>query len=193
MRIHILVFFLFIFFQSRAQFEVDSSFLNMTDTTQFFQSKSTLDPSKAALYSAILPGLGQAYNRQLWKVPIIYGGVIAFAHFINYNHEIYNQFRSAEIAIFDNRPETVNPLEAVAPGRFSDQSIRRNRELFRRNRDFLIILAGAMYLLQIAEAHIAAHLKEFDVNESLSVSIVPSIQSSPLFSRSTGVSFVIAF
>ena len=172
---------------------MDSGFLFQDDSVEFFNSVSELDPNKAALYSAVLPGLGQIYNKQIWKVPIIYAGAITFAHFIQYNHELYNQFRTAEIAVGDSRVDTINPFEEVAPGRFSQQSISRNREAFRRNRDFLIILAAATYLIQIAEAHIAAHLKEFDVNETLSVSVHPSIQTSPLFSRSTGLSVVLSF
>ncbi len=173
--------------------EVDSNFLNMSDSAIFFNSKVSLDPNKSALLSAVLPGLGQAYNGQYWKIPIIYGGGMIFAHFIKYNHDLYNQFRTAEIAVKDNRTDTVNPFDAVSPGRYGESSITRNREAFRRNRDFLIILASAFYLVNVAEAHIAAHLKEFDVNESLSLSMRPSIQPTSLFSRSTGVSLVITF
>ena len=173
--------------------EVDSAFLNMPDSVIFFNSLTSQDPNKAALYSGVLPGLGQAYNGQYWKIPIIYGGGMIFVHFIIYNNELYNQFRTAEIAVNDSREDTVNPFEAAAPGRFAERSISLNKEAFRRNRDFLIILASVFYLINVAEAHIAAHLKEFDVNRSLSVSMRPSIQSTSLFSRSAGLSLVITF
>jgi hypothetical protein len=158
-----------------------------------FVTVSDKDPNKAAMLSAILPGLGQAYNDQVWKIPIIYGGAAIFAHFIRYNHRLYHTFRTAEIAIRDSREDTINPFEEVAPGRFGAANITRNRENYRRNRDFMMIMAGVFYLVNIAEAHIAAHLKEFDVNESLSLAVRPTIQNTPLFSRSTGVSFVITF
>ena len=158
-----------------------------------FQTLVQNDPNKAALYSAILPGLGQVYNKQAWKVPIIYGGAIAFAHLINFNNDLYHQFRTAQISVIDSDENTINPFEAESPGNYSSTNISRLTENFRRNRDFMIILAGAFYLVNIAEAHIAAHLKEFDVNRALSLSIEPSIQSSPLISRTTGLSLVIRF
>lgn len=173
---------------------VDSTFLFMQDTAVFFNSKSKKDPLKAAMYSAVLPGLGQAYNNQHWKIPIIYGGGIVFAHLIRKNHKFYNQFRAASIAISQTAPVgTVNPFEVYAPGYYTDSSISRNLERYRRDRDYIMILAGAFYLLNIAEAHIAAHLKEFDINEELSVKIHPSFDSSHLFSRSAGLSFTVSF
>ena len=181
---------------SRAQeFEgIDSAFVNYSGSdTILFQTIVDNDPNKAALYSAVLPGLGQIYNGQAWKVPIIYGAGIIFAHFINYNHEMYNQFRTAQIAILDNKDYTVNPFEAVREGAFTDKNIARNTEFFHRNRDFMIILAVGFYLVNIAEAHIAAHLKEFDVNDALSVSLRPSFKSSPLISRTAGLSLVVSF
>ncbi len=190
-----LVFFFFSSLCVAQDIEIDSSFVNFKSgkDTVLFQSIVDNNPNKAALYSAVLPGLGQIYNKQAWKVPIIYGGAIIFAHFIRVNHEMYNQFRTAQIAILDNDPSTINPFEANRPGYFTDGNIARNTEFFRRNRDFMIILASAFYLINIAEAHIAAHLKEFDVNDALSLSIEPSFESHPLNSRSAGLSLVISF
>lgn len=166
----------------------------MQDTAVFFDDNSTIDPLKAALYSAILPGLGQAYNGQHWKIPLIYGGGIAFLHLIRQNHRLYNQFRSAKLAITGIGSVTAtNPFEPYAPGVYSESSINRNAERYRRDRDYMIILAGAFYLLNIAEAHIAAHLKEFDINDELSLKIQPSINNTHLFSRSGGLSITLRF
>jgi hypothetical protein len=173
--------------------DVDSSFLFMQDTAVFFNQLSKIDPIKSALYSAVLPGLGQAYNRQYWKIPLIYGGVITFGHLIVYNHRMYNQFRAAYLAIKDDNPSSINPFEEHAPGTYNDSSIPRNIENFRRDRDYAMIMAGVFYLINIAEAHIAAHLKEFDINEELSVQLRPSFQSTPLFSRATGLSLTVRF
>lgn len=171
----------------------DTAFLSTPDSISFFQSISTKDPLKAALYSAVLPGLGQAYNGDYWKIPIIYTGIIMLAHYIDYNHELYNQFRTSYIALRDNDPNTLNRFELVDPGRFNDRSMQRNRDSYRRNRDYLMIWAGVLYLLNIAEAHIAAHLKEFELNDALSMKIRPQINSSSVISRSVGISFAINF
>ena len=173
--------------------EVDSAFLFMSDTAVFFDQLSKVDPVKAALYSAVIPGLGQAYNKQCWKIPIIYGGAIAFAHVINYNNRLYSQFRAAQLAELSQNDPSTNPFEPYAPGTYSSTNITRNAERYRRNRDYMIILASAFYLVNIVEAHIAAHLKEFDINEELSIQIRPSFDATPLFSRTTGLAVTLRF
>lgn len=170
---------------SMAQYNKSDSIFLMTDQTIYeFQQVSQLDPNKAAFFSAILPGLGQAYNNQYWKIPIIYGGGVIFAHYIDYNNRIYQEMQNALIAETDNSPYTINFYDEI----YDASALERNRDAFRRNRDFLIIIASAFYLLNIADAHISAHLNEFDVNQNLSLRISPSIQSTPLFSHSLGFS-----
>lgn len=170
--------------------KTDSIFL-MTDNTIYeFQSVSELDPNKAAFLSAILPGLGQAYNNQYWKIPLIYGGGLIFAHYINYNNRIYYEMQNALVAQTDQTSLTVNFYKDIFG---TTTTLENNRDTFRRNRDFLIILTSAFYLLNVADAHISAHLNEFEVNENLSMSIFPSFQSTPLISRAAGFSVSINF
>ncbi len=158
------------------------------DSVIFFEEVSTLDPNKSAVYSAILPGLGQAYNGQYWKVPIIYGAFLGLFHGIRYNHTLYSDFKNALRAEADSDPNTINPFPIV------DQSrLRTIRDRYQRDRDFLIILTTIAYLINIVEAHVAAHLHEFKVNKSLSMKMEPSFESSPLFSRSMGVSLTFNF
>jgi hypothetical protein len=172
---------------------VDSTFLYTPDSVQFFQSISKKDPNRAALLSAVLPGLGQAYNGDYWKIPIIYSGIVVVGHFINYNNRWYNSFRTNLIAEVDQNPATINRFNEVAEGRFLESALTRNRDAFRRNRDFLMIWAGVLYMLNIAEAHIAAHLKEFQINDELALKFEPSIESTPLFSQAVGVSMSLKF
>ncbi|SMD31919.1 hypothetical protein SAMN04488029_0257 [Reichenbachiella faecimaris] len=134
------------------------------DKIDTFQSKSTLDPDKAALYAAILPGLGQMYNRQYWKLPILYGGAMVIGHFIKYNNDFYNAFRNAYIAETDGNEDTVNPFD-----QFSEQALQLNAERFKRNRDFMIIMGVVYYLVQIVDAHVSAHLIEFNINDDLAL------------------------
>ena len=139
-------------------------------------------PNKVALYSAILPGLGQIYNKKAWKLPIIYGGgmTLVFSS-INYNTQ-YLFFREALFLEVDGDPGTINGTG------LNESQIRRRVDFFRRNRDFFIILTGALYLLNILDAHVDAHLREFDVNDQLAFSIKPAMVQNPWNIANVGLS-----
>lgn len=166
----------------------DSTFIYNNDDIEMIRVNSELDPIRSALLSAMLPGLGQVYNKQYWKVPIVVSGVVVFGHFIDYNNTIYHSLRNA-VKLYDISPD-LNPYNGLISSR---ETLVRNRDNFRRNRDFLMILGTAFYLLQIVDAHVAAHLDEFNLNDDLALKIEPSIQSTPLFSQAVGVSFVLRF
>jgi len=152
-----------------------------------FQSVSTFDPDLAVLYSAVIPGLGQMYNKQYWKLPFVYGGFIIFGHLIKYNNDLFQAFRNAYIAEIDGDDSTVNPFP-----RFSTSSLQLNAEQFRRNRDYMIIFGIVFYLIQVADAHIAAHLSEFDLNDDLSLEFKPVFyQNSQYTTQNIGLSLVL--
>lgn len=158
------------------------------DNVETIETVSTLDPQKAAMYSAVLPGLGQAYNRDYWKIPVIYGGGIIILHFINQNHDLYNTFNNALLAEVDGVAETTNPFD-----RFNESSLQNRRDRYKRDRDFMIIVGMIYYLLNVVEAHVSAHLKEFDVNEDLSLKIKPSLQPLPGLYPAAGVGISLTF
>lgn len=161
----------------------DSLALGMS-SIESFESVSKLDPNKSAFFSAVVPGLGQVYNKQYWKLPILYGGGILIGHLIKYNSNYYNAFRNAYIAETDGDDSTENPFP-----RFSESSLERRTEQFERDRNFIIIIGAVLYLLNIVDAHVATHLNEFDINEDLSFR--PSFQSQTKFTaQSLGVSLV---
>ena len=165
----------------------DSTFVDAAENAELFNEVSDLDPQRAALLSAVMPGLGQIYNRQYWKVPIVMTGMIVFAHYINYNNKVYHSFRNAALS---NRSAGINPYESLVG---TTDGLIRNRDLSRRNRDFTMVLGSAFYLLQIVDAHVSAHLDEFAVNKDLALNIEPSIESTPLFSQAVGLSLVLRF
>ena len=169
--------------------EEDSAFLNTDAQIELFQEQSNLDPRRSALLSAVLPGLGQVYNKQYWKVPLVVTGIVAFGHLINNNNRLYHAFRNATILATDNDESTTNPY-ATSIG--SENALESNRDNLRRNRDYMIILGTVFYLLQIVDAHVSAHLEEFNVNEELQIGFKPSIQSSTLNSQANiGLTFYI--
>ena len=184
-------FLLFYNYISYAQEENENIFREdvISDTSvTLFDEISSLDPRRAALLSAILPGLGQIYNKQYWKVPLVVSGFFAFAQVISYNNSIYHALRNALIAERDNNVLSKNPFEQIIN---TTDNLIRNRDKFRRDRDYTIILGTFFYFIQIIDAHVFAHLDEFNINEKLSINIRPSFE--PFFpsSRAIGVSLVL--
>ena len=135
------------------------------------KSLNVYNPKKATKLSAIMPGLGQVYNKQYWKLPVIYGGYAVIGHYIKFNNDMYHEFKNALTYEIDDNISTVNPFP-----NFSRNSLERNMDFWRRNRDMLIIFTGVYYLLNIVDAHIFAHLNEFDTNSDLSIKIEPNIK-----------------
>ena len=102
---------------------------------------------------------------------VIYGGYAVIGHYIKFNNQMYIDFKNALILETDNNELTVNPFP-----NFNRTSLERNMDFWRRNRDMLIIFTGAYYLLNIVDAHIFAHLNEFDNDNNLDLSIKPSLE-----------------
>jgi hypothetical protein len=139
-------------------------------------------PLKAALYSSILPGLGQVYNKSYWKAPLVFSGFLLLGHYIDLNNYRYLYFRNALLAHIDEDPNTIPPIN------LSMETSSRNADLYRRYRDLSIILTTAFYFLNIAEAYVDAHLQDFDVSDNVS-KIKPVIDFS--FDNSLGLSLLV--
>lgn len=172
--------------QENATLLTDSAFAAYEDDGQLFQEVSNLDPQRAALLSAVLPGMGQIYNKQYWKVPLVVSGLWVFGHYINYSNRVYQSLRNATLLVNDGQASPYSNVTTL-------DGLARNRDIFRRNRDFLIVLGCGFYLLQIVDAHVAAHLDEFIVNKDLALKVRPSFQSTPLNSQAVGLSLVVSF
>lgn len=143
-------------------------------------------PRKALLYSAIFPGMGQAYNKKYWKLPIVYGGFFFLTSVaIGYN-SLYDQYK---IELFD----VLRDPTYIPPSGYSKEQLRSVTDFYRRQRDFILILDGFWYLFQLVDAHVDAHLRDFDLNPQLKVSIGPSIQHHAFIGQSTGVALTIKF
>jgi len=160
---------------------------NPTDTLTV-SSDSTHSTSKASLYSAVVPGLGQAYNGKHWKIPIVYTSFFVFGSLAYENNIKYQYFRLNLIAEIDGDPDTENTTGREA------ENLKANRDQFRRYRDLNMILIVFTYLLQIADAHIDAHLIQFGFRKDLTVSLEPSVNPTNFSSRlTTGVGLKFTF
>ncbi len=168
--------------------------LDERDTVLIQTYADRYNPRKALLYAAVLPGLGQIYNKKYWKLPLVYGGLAATGIAINQYSRQYSEYRSVvfqaiEAGIEDNQINSNPPLNM----RTTLRGYRIAVDKARRERDFFIIIMGLVYVLQIVDAHVDAHLKEFDVNPRLQVSLEPMIEQTPMLGRQTGASLVIRF
>ena len=165
----------------KSQTTTPNPVLNTPEKVNKFISIADPDaPRKAAYYSAVLPGLGQIYNKKYWKIPMIYTGFMFFGYFINRNHEHYQAFKESLFL------STNNEQNEIAEEFGGVEGVRANTDLTRRNRDYTIILAFLLYAMNIIDAHVDAHLTEFDINDDLSFSISPYLQPSPLNIYHTG-------
>jgi hypothetical protein len=121
-----------------------------------------LTPAKAAFYSAIVPGLGQVYNKKYWKVPLVYGAIGTSLYFYLDSQKKYNIYRDE----YKNRllGTTSEDLKGVATDR-----LILAQKFYQRNRDFSALFIVAFYVLNIVDANIDAALKQFNVDKRLSI------------------------
>ena len=129
-------------------------------------------PHKATIYSLVLPGLGQAYNKKYWKIPIIYAGFGAFYYFISSNDKEYKKYREAYYHSIAGDPTEppVNDYEE----KYDSDFLLSAKNYYRRNRDLTYILTGVWYLLNVVDAAVDAHLFTWEVDENLSLRIEPA-------------------
>ncbi|MGC1243799.1 MAG: DUF5683 domain-containing protein [Chryseosolibacter sp.] len=163
------------------------------DTVAIKSYAKRFSPRKAILFAAVLPGLGQVYNKKYWKLPLVYGGFYAIGYYINTYNKLYTEYKgylfyNLENGLSGENQEHPDPEVGLTTGQ-----LRTIVDKSRRERDFMIILMGGMYLLQMVDAHVDAHLKEFDLNPKLQVSIEPSMEQNVFTGRTTGVALVLKF
>ena len=158
--------------------------------------KKVHDPHKATLYSAILPGAGQVYNKKYWKLPIVYAALGIPAYTFFYNKSWYQKCQYALVVLTNGSTgdslNAVDPkLRVLASGvygtEYSSNSLINYRNEFRKDQDYSALFFLLFWGLQIVDATVDAHLKDFNVNNDLSLSIRPAIFPG---TTAVGISFV---
>jgi hypothetical protein len=161
------------------------------DTTQITEvpvdAEKIHSPKKATIYSAILPGLGQAYNKKYWKIPIIYAGFGTIGYFIGWNNGFYNTYKLAYTDLTDKDPDTDSYLNLDATKYYDlDNStdfnnfksgLSKQSAYYRRNRDLLVISMVGFYGLNLIDASVDAHLFDFDISEDLTLNWQPAVKT----------------
>jgi hypothetical protein len=160
------------------------------DTTQIKEvpvdAEKIHSPKRATIYSAILPGLGQAYNKKYWKIPIIYAGFGTIGYFIGWNNGFYNTYKLAYSDFTDNDDSTNSYLDVLPPGYDLENTtdynnfksgLSKQSDYYRRNRDLLIISMVGFYGLNLIDASVDAHLFDFDISEDLTMNWQPAVKT----------------
>ena len=174
------------------------------------------NPKTAYLIAAVFPGFGQAYNRQYWKLPIVYGGLVGFIYAITWNNKMYQDYRTAYFDIRTDYNKYIDPdnTEWKDPGKWQTTwqdfipgnaegyltntnfhtRLQKGRDFYRRYRDLSIILSVAFYFICIADAYVDAQMFDFDVSPDLSFRVAPEFYPSTLAnSRSFGLNISMTF
>lgn len=143
-------------------------------------------PARAVLFSALLPGAGQIYNRKYWKAPIVWGGIGLSIYFIRQNTKEYERYRDGYVALVDDDPTTVSEFDGG-----NASSVRDVADTYHKWRDMSFLALAGVYLLNVVDASVDAHFVRFDVGEDLSLNLAPA----PLIAgqAAPGLSLVLAF
>ena len=167
---------------------------------------------KATTLATICPAAGQIYNKSYWKVPIVLGGFASMIYIIDWNNRGYQRFKKAYRLRYEydqkvaahkqwetdvkNDPALPEPEKPGTStdefkGRYSADFLKNLKNNYRRNRDLSIIATAGIYILQIVDAHVDAHLKDFDVSDDLSMRVEPMVDYA--FIAGTGIRPVVGF
>ena len=128
----------------------------------------SLRPSKATFYSAVLPGLGQAYNKKYWKIPIVYGALATGIYFYDLNNKEYNRYRNA----YKRRLAGFTDDEFYGSGAYpsiSNDGLIRAQSTLKRNKELSILVTVGLYILNIIDANVDAHLLQYNLDDNLSL------------------------
>jgi len=155
-----------------------------------------LAPSKAAFYSAILPGLGQIYNKRYWKAPIVWGALGTSIYVYSFNNTEYRRARNAfkrRLAGFaDDEFYDING-DGSGPD-VSSEALQEAQESSQRDRDLALVISIALYALNIIDANVDSHLKQYNVSDDLAVDFNPYIEINPFTNKPNyGMAMVIKF
>lgn len=168
-----IVFFCFLFGIQSLYAQKSDAILIAKDTTKLDEI-DPLRPAKAAFYSAVLPGLGQAYNKKYWKIPIVYGAMGVSMYLYLDNNKTYRDLRNA----YKNRLLGIRNDQYLF---LDDNRLIAAQRVSQRNRDLSLLATVVIYVLNIVDANVDAHLTQFNVNDKLS--LAPDIYQNDLTSR----------
>lgn len=153
------------------------------DAAVNYSTNEVSQVKKATTLSTICPGAGQIYNKSYWRVPIIIGGLASTIYTIDWNNRGYKRFKTAYAlrVDYDKNPEKY-PGGAADEfrGAYSATFLKNLKDSYRRNRDLCILLTAGVYMLQIIDAHVDAHLQDYDISDDLTMNLEPYFDYLPV-------------
>ncbi|CAN5210946.1 DUF5683 domain-containing protein [soil metagenome] len=147
---------------------VDPARITVIEEPVDYKPYDALAPARAAFYSAVLPGLGQAHNGKYWKIPIAYAGLGVGVYFYLNNNEQYDRYRS----IYKRRLAGFTDDEFTTPTgvqRVTNDGLIRAQRFYQRNKELSLLIIVGVYALNVIDANVDAHLQQFNVSEDLSL------------------------
>ena len=161
---------------------------SLMDMTVSFKTDRRPDPGKSTLYSILLPGLGQIYNGEYWKLPIYYGLMAGGIHFYLDNKRNYERYKW----IYDQATRDDVPQAEKPP--VSAENALYMRDVFRRYRDYSILATALFYVVQVVDANVFAYMTDFEVNDDITLRMEPTVIT-PEFAQAPGlgVGFTLRF
>ena len=144
---------------------------SMLDGMASYKTSKRYEPERATIYSLLLPGLGQFNNEHYWKIPIVYLGLSFAIYLIDHNNMQYKRYKEAYNIKTGENPTTENELA----NRYSAETLKYYRDNFLSNRDYSWLFLGIFYALNMIDANVFSHLKDFDISDNLSMQLRPAI------------------
>lgn len=142
---------------------------SLMDGAVMYKGKARPDPAKATVYSLLLPGLGQLYNGEFWKVPVYWGLMAVSIHFCIDNDVQYKRWKWIHNMATTDEEGVERPPQ-------SGETAKYYRDLYRRYRDYSTLAIVVSYLLQVIDANVFAYMQGFEVSDDISIKLEPSIQ-----------------
>ena len=155
------------------------------NTTPIYLDIREHSAKKASLFSTIIPGLGQAYNNQYWKIPVIYIGFGTLAYYYNNNKK--------EFDIYKDLYKRHIKKDPTVTGIYNFEVIKNAKEYYRKNRDLCVIGLAGLYIFNIIDASAYAHLFDYDISDDLSLKIEPIVGYTVLTNNTLGVKCTLKF
>lgn len=190
MKLHFLILIMFsvLIFSSLPAVSQNDTIYNETPDSIMEKRHS---PTKATIMSACLPGLGQIYNKKVWKVPIIYAGFGVFCYFIYTNTDEYLNYKCAYI---ESSNGDMNGSYSDLVKKYSKDELLSAREYYRRNLEISCLLTAVWYALNILDATVDAHLYTFNISDKLTLRVEPAFQPTGIsFKPATGIRISLHF
>ncbi len=160
MRVVFLIAFLLCF-----SFSFSQPIHSTSDTTKKTRIHS---PRMAMIFSTCVPGLGQAYNKKYWKIPLVYASMGTTIYFFDYNNKLYKEYKQAYLNKSESTAIDLYP-------HYSAEQLKVFQDDYRRFRDLNVILTALFYTLNIVDAYVDAQLITFDVSDDLSLHVLPAL------------------